>query len=221
MIDKALLAKIRKCLALARSANEHEAAAALAKARQLMDEHGLDEASLELAEIEEATARASRNVRPPLWQNILGTAVCRAMDVVQFLDAQGDICFVGRAPRPEIATYAFSVLFRQLKAARADYISTQLRRCKPGRKRQRADVFCEGWVSAVLRKIAEMAPPTTEDEAIDRYLAEQHPGLAKVSARSAKMTRAANDYFNGRARGAAVDLNVGLSGSSRPLAIAP
>ena len=41
MIDKALLAKIRKCLALARSANEHEAAAALAKARQLMEEHGV------------------------------------------------------------------------------------------------------------------------------------------------------------------------------------
>lgn len=41
-----LLARIRKCLALAKSANEHEAAAALATARRLMDEHGVDQADI-------------------------------------------------------------------------------------------------------------------------------------------------------------------------------
>lgn len=64
MIDKQLLLKIRKCLSLAKSANEHEAAAALAKARELMEMHGISDDDLAMAEIEEATARSTRNVRP-------------------------------------------------------------------------------------------------------------------------------------------------------------
>lgn len=220
MIDKALLAKIRKCLALARSANEHEAAAALAKARQLMEEHGIDEAALELAEIEEATARASRNRRPPSWESILARTVCHALSVIQFIDSTGDRCFVGRSPRPEVATYAFVVLFRQLKAARADYVASQLRRCKPGRKRQRADVFCEGWASAVYCKIVELLPKPSEDEALHRYLAVQYPSLATVSARAANMKRATGDYWNGHVAGRAVDLNVGVGATRAPLAIA-
>lgn len=220
MIDKALLAKIRKCLALSRSSNEHEAAAALAKARALMTEHGITDAMLAMADIEEATARASRNLRPPRWENILAATVCHALSVIQFIDERGDRVFIGRDPRPEVASYAFAILFRQLKAARADYIAKELRRCKPGRKRQRADVFCEGWASAVLRKIMELMPMPIEDEALGQYLATQHPSLVPIGARSAKMTRAASDYWNGRARGHSVNLNVGLGGSEKPLAIA-
>ena len=218
-MDKALLAKIRKCLALTRSANEHEAAAALAKARQLMDENGIDETDLELTEIEEATARASRNMRPPTWENILAATVMHAMNVTHIIDNVGDRCFIGRAPRAEVASYAFAVLARQLKAARSDYIAKQLRRCKPGRKRQRADVFCEGWAMAVYRKIAALLPERSEDEALDRYLAVQYPGLAKVDSRTAKKTRAADDYRRGRSAGSAVELNVGVGAAAQPMAL--
>lgn len=221
MIDKALLSKIRKCLALAKSANEHEAASALAMARRLMAEHGVDEAALEMAGIEEATARASRNQRPPQWENILSATVCHALAVVSFIDQRGDRCFIGRAPRPEVATYAFAVLVRQMKAARADYIAKQLRRCKPGRKRQRADVFCEGWAAAVYRKIAQLMPEPVDDEAVGRYLAEQYPNLVPVKSRDAKMTRAADDYWRGRRSGHAVELNAGIGADAAPVAIGP
>ncbi|MGE4302436.1 MAG: DUF2786 domain-containing protein [Novosphingobium sp.] len=217
MIDKAIFAKIRKCLALSKSANEHEAAAALAKARELMDQHGIDEAALELAEIEEATARASRNVRPPLWENILSATVCHALAVTVFIDAHGDRTFIGRGPRAEVAGYAFAVLFRQLKKARAAYITSALRRCKPGRKRQRADVYCEGWAQAVLVKIRKLVPEPSPDEALERYLAVQHPGLVAVGARGAKMTRASNDYWNGVVAGHLVDLNAGVGEAAKPL----
>lgn len=219
MIDKALLAKIKKCLALARSANEHEAAAALAKARALMDAHGIDDATLALADIQEAAARASRNLRPPRWEGILAATVCRAVGVIQFIDERGDRCFIGRGHLPEIATYAFAVLFRQLKSARAEYIAKQLRRCKPGRKRQRADVFCEGWASAVLRKIIQLVPEPEEDEALGGYLAVQYPNLVTVNTRAAKMTRATDDYWRGRARGHKVNLHAGIDAGPAPLAI--
>lgn len=122
MIDQQLLKKIQKCLRLAKSANEHEAAAALAKARELMDAHGLAEADVAMAEIEEATARASRNLRPPLWEAHLNSAINRALGTISFIDERGDRCFVGRGPTPAIASYAFAMLFRQLKIARAEYI---------------------------------------------------------------------------------------------------
>jgi len=224
MIDKALLARIRKCLALSASSNENEAAAALAKARELMREHGITDEQLRLAEIEEATARASRNQRPPAWENYLDAAVRYALDVHSFIDANGDRRFVGRGAAPEVAAYAFAVLFRQLKKARAAYISARLKRCKPGRKRQRADVFCEGWAAAVLNKIAAISPAPTaaEDEDVQRYLVAQYPSLVPVDARKARMKGGGvhNDYWSGCSAGNAVELHSGVGSAGAPLALA-
>jgi len=222
VIDKALLAKIRKCLALAASANEHEAAAALAKARTLMEEHGVTEAQLAMVEIEEATARSSRTIRPLKWETYVCRMVERALGVVSFIDAVGDRTFIGRGPTAEIATYAFAFLFRRLKAARAEYIRRHLKRCRPGRKRQRADVFCEAWALAVFRKVAALAPEREPDGLIEQYLTERHPGLVNINARGASMKGRStwNDFSSGSAAGRAVDLNHGVGAGSAPLALA-
>lgn len=216
MIDPALLKKIRKCLALSSSANEHEAAAALATARRLMAEHGVTEEALAMAEIEEATARASRTKRPPRWESYLVAAIHRALDVVGLIDERGDRTFVGRGPRAEIAAYAFAALFRQLKKARAEYIGTKLRRCKPGRKRARADAFCEGWAASVLGKIIAIAPEWEEDPLAQQYLAERFPHAVTVNSRSGAPSGAVGtgDWFNGRAAGQAVELHHGVGGSA-------
>ncbi len=220
MIDKSLLAKIRKCLALSASANEHEAAAALAKARALMEEHGISEAMLELAEIEEATARASRTKRPPHWESVLGETVCHALAVINFIDAKGDRQFIGRGPRAEIASYAFAVLFRKLKAARAAYITSELRRCKPARKRARADLYCEGWATAAYRKVEQLMPEPAEDAALGRWLEIQYPGLVSVTARQSNAKRAHEDRWRGYQAGSTEDIHVGVGAAAGPLAIA-
>lgn len=219
MIDRAILAKIRKCLALSKSANEHEAAAALAKARELMAEHGITDAQLAMSEIEEAEARCSRAAKPPLWETYLASAVHRALRVTSFIDGMGGRTFVGRGPSAEIASYAFAVLFRALKAQRSAYIAAHLKRCKPARKTLRADVFCEGWASAVLRKIVALMPESVTDPLIDQYLAEHHD-LSPAASRAAKITtRVSGDYWRGRDAGSAMDLNVGVGGSAAPLAL--
>lgn len=222
MIDKQLLLKIRKCLQLARSANEHEAAAALAKAREIMDAHGISEDDLAMAEIEEATARSTRNIRPPVWECHLNAAVNRALGTISFLDGAGDRCFVGRGPTPTIASYAFTVLFRQLKIARSDYIRTKLKRCKPGRRRQRADVFSQGWAWGVVQKVKDIAPERQEDPAIERWLAVQHPGLVSVGARSAEVKGQAmsDDFWRGHDSAGDVNLNHGVTGSESPALLA-
>jgi len=210
VIDKALLAKIRKCLALASSSNEHEAAAALAKARELMEEHGIDDATLAMAEVEEATGRASRTQKPPAWESILAHSVSRALDVVGFVNVVGDRTFVGRGARSEVAAYAFVVLFRQLKTARAAYIAKHLRRCKPGRKRARADAFCQGWAAMVHSKIAALYPEPTADEAVGQYLAVHHPGLVPIESRKASSRRTDGDFSRGIDAGADVNLHSGV-----------
>lgn len=222
MIDKRLLAKIRKCLALARSDNEHEAAAALERARALMAEHGIDDATLAMADVEEATARASRNIRPPKWETMLSATVCRAFACIVFINMDGDRVFVGRGARPDVAGYAFAVLYRQLKRARGDYIETRLRRCKPGRKRQRADIFCEGWAASAYSKIAAIVPECRDDDGLQQYLTLTRPGLVQVRSRAASITgKSANDdWFNGMAKGLSAELNGGVQGAAAPLRLA-
>ncbi len=215
-MDKALLDKIRKCLALGRSSNEHEAAAAIAKARALMDEHGLTEADVAMAEISEASARASRTRKPPRWEVALSATVCRALAVTSILDEFGDRTFVGRGPSAEIASYAFGVLFRSLKAERAAYIKKHLKRCKPGRKRQRADIFCEAWAFSVFGKVRALFPEPVEDKVVGQYLAARYPDLVSIEVRKAKISGGgvSGDLAHGSISGSKVDLNVGVQGSA-------
>jgi hypothetical protein len=137
-MNKTVLAKIKKCLALARSANEHEAATALAKACELMDQHGIDEEDIGLGDVAEAIARASRTIKPPLWEGMLSATVCHAVGVRCLINRDGDRVFVGVQSRAEIAGYAFSVLFRQLaRAGRLHQGAAQALRPQPEARARR------------------------------------------------------------------------------------
>lgn len=219
----ALLAKIKKCLALAKSANEHEAAAALAKARALMDEHGLSMDDVALSEIGEAKAKGSQTQRPPMWETALCMTVRHALGCKVVLSGDGHRIYVGPDPAPAIASYAFSVLFRQLKAARQAYVRRHLKRCRPGRKRQRADVFCEAWALAVYSKVKALMPAVPLDLRTDQYIARLFgDDLVAVAPREAstKGGRLENDYWRGHQAGRAVDLAHGVGGSAQPLQLA-
>ncbi|SCW55769.1 Protein of unknown function [Sphingobium faniae] len=218
-----LLSKIRKCLALAKSSNEHEAAAALAKARALMDEHDLSMDDIALSEIGEAKAKGTATQRPPLWETALCMTVRHALGCKVIIDADLHRIYIGPGPVPEIAGFAFTVLFRQLKAARQEYIRVHLKRCRPGRKRQRADVFCEAWARAVYSKVKALMPPVAANLLVDQYIAKRFGGdLATVDNRSAstKGGRLENDYWRGHQAGRKVDLSKGVGGSAERLQLA-
>ncbi|MFY9350070.1 MAG: DUF2786 domain-containing protein [Sphingobium sp.] len=219
---EALLAKIKKCLALARSGNEHEAAAALAKARALMDEYGITLDDIALAELGEASAKGSMTQRPPTWEALLCRTVRHAVGCKVIIAADLQRIYIGPRPAPEIASYAFAVLFRRLKGARQDYIRTTLKRCRPARKRQRADVFCEAWAYAVYSKIKALMPPVDQHEKIDQYIARRFASLSEVSSRapSTKRGRLENDYWRGHHAGRAVDLAISMGTGAQPLRIA-
>jgi len=54
-----IIHKIRKCLALSKSANEHESAIALRQAQKLMLEHGISDNEIQAHEANERNIRAS------------------------------------------------------------------------------------------------------------------------------------------------------------------
>ena len=218
MIRADLLARIRKCMTLASSANEHEAAAALATAHRLMAEHGVDAVEMAMADVGEDRARGTGARRPPQWEATLVHAVMRAI-TVDAVYVAGGIKFVGLTPAPEVAVYAFTALHRQCKRARTDYSRTQLKRCGPTRKRSRADAFCEGWAAAVWRAVAAIAPDEPLAPIVRQYLAERHQHLTTIETRSGAGGQVGwNDRARGREAGADVRLHHGVAGSA-PLRI--
>ncbi len=56
MDKERILEKIKKCLALSKSANEHEAAQALKQAQALMREYGITDIEVELSAVTETGA---------------------------------------------------------------------------------------------------------------------------------------------------------------------
>lgn len=74
-----IIDKIRKCLALSNSANEHEAAAALRQAQKLMELYRVSDAELLAAGVGEASTHAGASRKPSSWENgLAATKIGRA-----------------------------------------------------------------------------------------------------------------------------------------------
>jgi hypothetical protein len=90
MADQKLLEKIRKLLALARDpSNEHEAALAAAKARELLAEHNLTLKDVEIGSIPSGERRVDMGGRVERWIRVLARATVKLLDAVSSLCAAG------------------------------------------------------------------------------------------------------------------------------------
>lgn len=221
-----ILAKIKKCLALSSSSNEHEAEAALRQARALMEKHGIDDDDMLAYEASEQRAKSGAKTKPVSYENSLACKVadafgCRIIFITAPLwNSQGHWSFIGCGVAPEIASYAFQVLYRQCKRARTEHINTKLKRCKTATKTRRADLFCEGWMYAVSGKIAALAENERQTAAIDAYVAKHFPALKSLDSRNRNDGRKLrdheyDDYIMGGHAGKNVELNRGVGGTEQ------
>lgn len=221
----AIIAKIKKCLALAKSSNEHEAAIALRQAQHLMTQHGITDLDIEHADIQEEAAQAGASSKPAQWECGLARRVASAFGCDVFLAIDwpvGRWVFVGPAPTGEIARYAFEVLYRQVKKQRANYIKTALKRCTTTRTR-RADLFCEGWVAAATALIERFAGNDEQQARVAAYLEHKH-SLTTFQGRDRNAGRALTertygDLVTGREAGLEAQLNRGVGGAGERLAL--
>lgn len=120
-----VLDKVRKLLRLAESPNANEAAAAAAKAQNLIDEHNLSAALLSLDEgqsdddedIEDFNAKgAPLDSQPVLhrWRLSLASAVTRANGCRVYITG-GSIAIVGRPSDAETSRYLFAYLAHEVE----------------------------------------------------------------------------------------------------------
>ena len=217
------LQKIKKCLALAASPNEHEAAAALRQAQKLMQQFGMTEADVDLADISEQQQKA-QNVPLVNWEASLAQMVAEAFGCHIFTrvnrgwPALGQtrstrsFIYVGVGAAAEVAGYAFDVLSRQCAKDRRAYMGKQPKNCKPKTKVARGDTYAEGWISSVREKLEAFAGNQQHQELIARHMELNHPemGSSTPKDRITGKNITGNDFYHGRKAGREAHLNHGL-----------
>lgn len=171
MDKQKVLEKIKKCLALGESANEHEAAQAIRQAQILMKKYGISEMDVELSAVTEKGVACASTL--PTWHQVLISQCAKAFGVECYLNREfglGEARFFGIGIKPELAAYAYEVLLRQLKKERREYIKNELKAVRLSRnKTARADQFCTGWVYAIVKKVQEFAAEPAEKEVLAHY----------------------------------------------------
>ena len=213
------LEKIKKLLRLAASDNPHEAAAAMRQARALMEKYRLEESDVHLSDVYECAARSGSKITPPQWEANLVGAVSQAYACkVLFMSGIGEWRFIGELA--ELASYTMTLLLRQVRQSRRDFISTQLKRCKPATKTKRADVFCSAWVSAVRKQVMAFAGNDEPSQATEAYMLKHHAETEKLDCRDRNANkgtgmRAMTDAMHGFIAAGDVRLNHGLNGQDQ------
>lgn len=225
MSDKRILAKIKKLMAMVERGNPHESANAMKKVQALMAEHQLSSEDVALSGIDASKVKAANNSeRQPKWSLLLVSLVRQAFGVEAIMCHEqlawgrntAEVMFIGPAERVEIAGYVYTVLARQLKAARAEYISSLIKRMKTSTKTARADLFCEGWCNGVYHKISALVPSEQESQLVAQYIEKHHPNLSAGESRAAKATkRDQSASLHGWMAAKQVELNAGVGGQEQ------
>lgn len=223
------LKKIYRCLALAKSSNSHEAGNAMRHAQALMTKYGITEAELLACEVSRSIVTTDTRKAPPSWVQGLKTAVAQAFECSSFWITWSkgtrncEISFVGVSPQPDIAAYAFSVLYRLLKKQRADYIQAKLYRFKRINKTAMADAFCTGWVQQVAVQCRALNPSEAKASKVAAYLAIHHPkiNIQKTVLRfDASKARVNMAVVDGQVQGKTVSVHTPMASSPAKPSIA-
>jgi hypothetical protein len=219
--------RVKKLLKLARhgASNEHEAATALRLAQELMAEEGITDSDVAASDATEASTETGAEVRVPAWESDLAVAIGRVFgcDPIHH-SGRGNWSFVGVAPLPELAVYAFDVLRRQCLSDRKSYITSKLKRVTVrANKIKRADLFCQGWIETATVKARSFRRPAEHTNAIEAYKVQRYGKLDGLDPLDRNDGRTLRDYevrdlMSGRAAGDDADLRVGVSGVNSPAA---
>jgi len=234
-----IVARAKKLLGLAASPNEHEAATALARAREFMAQHGLteDDVSDDVVETVDERPRASHRA--------LAEAAALAYEVSALCGRKGEIAMRGPKSRVDLARECYRSLLRAsvecgndhrvkgspsnvrdawLAAAWRGYVDTIMERCeelrrerrqpKPKAKHARRATSPVEQVEQVVYEAAETEPEPTPTIEIDRELTGEWE--AEQAARSLAEARRNCDtnwlYREAYSLGKAVGLRADLSG---------
>lgn len=218
MTRESALRKIKTCAGIAKGSNPHEAARALQQMQALMAEFKVED--LELADIVFAeTPRARGGRGAPPWLLVLAALVARVFHT-QSLQLSGRSThlfqFVGESGACEMSVHAYTVLRRQLNAARKHYLK-QVRVAK--NRVARGDQFAFGWIASVTEMLGGNVPICTVLAIkIQAKMVALHPEVKSiaVAARDTQLvSKRMDDFALGRVAGRDAKLHTPVRAESR------
>jgi hypothetical protein len=175
MSREEVMSKIRKLFALTRSSNEHEAALAASRAREMLSRHNLDmeevlergETSDELKATQQGL-KAGKYGRVDKWQQSLFAGVARAFDcepvIVQSIYTGVIFMFIGLTADIEAAVYTYQFLSKTIKRLcnqRLPGIIATYPRYKPNKLRYS---YLHGAVEGVLSGLNKRVKEIVKEE---------------------------------------------------------
>lgn len=163
---KRIIDRVRKLLNLSESGNEHEAAAAAAKAQALLAEY-----NLQMADIPEdgrgcsaTTSDVRTRIKLEKWAFALARNTAKAFSCDYYHSSLGRTTFVGVGADAEVCSWTFSYLYRSLMRMATEYMRDRRGRGSivDGRIRES---YLTGAVIVVGRRLMEQAAqtPVTSD----------------------------------------------------------
>lgn len=219
------LEKIKKCLALSKSPNPHEAAAGLRQAQKLMAEHGISDDDLQLSDVAESST-ASSGVVITTWDATLTRLVadafgCEAISIMRrelgrnmVTKRKRTVSFIGVGAASEVASYCYDVLLRQVLRDRRAHMARQPKACKPATRVARGDAFALAWVAGVSDLVERFAGSAKNRELLEAYMRKHHPDTKNVDAKNRAVGRNVKDdsHRAGFAAGKNAKLDRGVGG---------
>lgn len=211
---KRALDKIKKCFALAKSSNAHEADAAMRQAQKLMDKFKFELGDVHASRAEEFTLKVGKGKSMPArWVRMLAATVAKAFGCINLYGygrSGQTLTFIGDTGTAEMAAYAYEVLARQLTDSRRNYLSG-LQFASPSNKRRAGDLYAESWITSVARRVEEFAGVSEEVErAISAYMSKHHPDVPVGKMKRRKVSpQEYGAYQQGLEDGAGVSLQIG------------
>lgn len=219
MSQEKILEKIKKCLALSKSANGNEAAIALRQAQALMEKYNINQSAIELSDITSKTAKTWKSQNPAKYTHVLAVTIAHAFTVKPIYHSYSErttVEFIGFDAQPEIAAYCYDVLYRQLVKDRKAFMSTLSKRYKKVNKTRKADLFAEHWAVGVYMKITNFALNEKQEQLIDQYLEQRGSKLTTSEVRQHKAKREDDDAMHkGYIAGKNANLNHGMGVDQR------
>lgn len=184
MDKKKVLDKIKKCLALSKSANEYEAAQALRQAQALMEKYEVNAVDIALSEVSEQKVDRKMAFKLANWQWRVANMIADVFGCQSYQRGK-TMMFYGIGNRAEISAYAFDVVYRQISADRRKFLKT-CRARKPAHRTYLADQFCDGWIMGAWEKVRKFEMSDEEKAIMDGYKKKEHPDMTEARTRDAK-----------------------------------
>jgi hypothetical protein len=229
-----IMDKVRKCLALSKSSNEHEAAAALRQAQKLMAMHDLTEEDVGLVEYVSAqvitdyewpvasrvrnlarvaAGKKSRPMVVPFAVATITHVIRHAFGVEAVYEGQSKasgwffaVRYFGPRARVVVAEHAHVVVSRAVRRAWKAYLVENP--WVKGRSGARAG-FYYGWCNGVIEKVAALVPTDDEKAKIALFQSRTYKDVSQAGANKQKVSGSALAAGESAAEGFEINRPVG------------